>query len=238
MSLGKPSKALPLSEASLSTQPNDAVMRQFYGWGLLSTGQFEKTLEQGHPWHKAIALSALGRDEEALLITQNLASEGTVAPLIYQLYRTSQFEQLAEFVESRWEDLDAFEAEYPDEGTGYGPMIEIAYAYSRLGNQQRFDDALARVQAAHNRSLEQGVKVNYFLRDHARYLALTNDHNSAIETLSAAVDAGWLMALRPDEVWPEMSVLAGEPEYEAVLSRIAESVNTERAELGLEPLSS
>src|SRR5690606_17887171 len=108
---------------------------------------------------------------------------------------------------------------------------------SKLGNQKGFDDAMARVQAAHNHSLEQGVKASYFLSDHARYLALANDHQSSIETLLAAMDEGWLMSVRPEEIWPEMAVLAGEPEYEAALSRMAELANTERAELGLEPLS-
>jgi TolB-like protein len=238
LTLGKPSKAIPLLETALKTQANDAVMRQLYGWGLLSTGQYENTVEAGLPWHRAVALNALGRQEEALMIGQQQAAEGEVSTLISQYYRAGQYEQLIEFIESRWADLGAFEAEYPASGTGYSDMIEIAYAYSRAGNQPGFDDAMARVQAAHARSLEQGVKVNYFLRDHARYLVLANQLESATETLSAAVDAGWLMAVRPDVAWPEMQVLAGDPAYEAVVARILDNVNAERVALGLEQLSS
>ncbi len=238
MNLGKPSKAIPLLETALATQRNDSVMRQFYGWGLLVTGQYEKAAEEGHPWHKAVALNYLGRQEEALMIGQKQAAEGEVSTLIGQYHRAAQYEQLIEFIESRWADLGAFEAEYPDDGTGHGNMIEIAYAYSRTGNQPGFDDAMARVQAAHARSLEQGVKANYFLKDHARYLVLVNQLDSATETLAAAVDAGWMMTVRPEVAWPEMQVLAGDPAYEAVVARMRENANAERVALGLEQLSS
>jgi tetratricopeptide (TPR) repeat protein len=237
MTLGKPSKAIPLLASALETQPNDAVMRQFYGWGLLTTGQYEKAAEESHPWHRAIALDNLGRQEEALMIGQKQAAEGEVSTLIGEYYRTRQFQKLVDFVEERWPDLAAFEKEYPDGGTGYGDMIDIAAAYSSLGNQARFDDAMARIQAAHSHSLEQGINANYFLARHARYLALANDRQGAIDTFSAAIDAGWMIANRPEKIFVEMEFLAGDPAFEAIVSRMQQSINSERAALGLEPLS-
>ncbi|MEJ8569575.1 tetratricopeptide repeat protein [Elongatibacter sediminis] len=237
MAMGQPSKAIPLLEAALETQSSDAVMRQFFGWGLLATGQYERVLVEGHPWHKAFALNTLERPEEALMIGRKQASEGEVSTLINTLNRTSQHRLLIEFIESRWPDLAAFEAEYPDGGTGFGEMIAIARAYSLAGNQSRFDDAMARVRAAHEKSLKQGVKVNYFLANHARFLALAGDERQAIDTFSEAVEAGWIFAIRPESVWPEMQTLAGDPAYEAVLTRMVDSANTERAALGLEPIS-
>ncbi len=238
MALGKPSKAIPLLDAALATQPNDAVMRQILGWGLLYSGQYERAAAEGNPWHKAFALSMLNRQEEALMIAQSQAAEGNAPVLIGQFYRSGQYQQLIDFVEERWPDLANYESEYPDGGSGYRDMIAIAYAYSQLGKQTGFDDAMARVQIAHNRSLEQGVKVNYFLIDHARYLVLANDPKGAVATLSQAVDSGLLMAVRPDRIFPEMQPLAGEPEYEAVVARMTQNVNAERAALGLEPISS
>ena len=38
--------------------------------------------------------------------------------------------------------------------------------------------------------------------------------------------------------WPEMAVFAGEPRYEALRDRMRDRVNSERAELGLDPVTS
>lgn len=236
MTLGQPSKAIPLLEAGLKTQANDSVMKQMFGWGLLSTGQYERVAEVGHPWHKAIALSVLGRNEEALMIGQKQAAEGEVSTLINELARTEQHSELVEFIESRWPDLAAFEKEYPDGGTGYGDMIDIASAYAHVGNTLRFDDAMERVRLAHERSRTQGVNVSYFLRDDARYFALAGDNEQAIAVLSAAADAGLMLAIRVDKAWPELKVLAGDPEYEAIQVRMFERLNAQRAALGLETL--
>jgi hypothetical protein len=38
-------------------------------------------------------------------------------------------------------------------------------------------------------------------------------------------------------IWPELEPLRGDPRYEALLTRLHEKTEAERAELGLEPLS-
>jgi len=235
--LGSPAKALPLLEAGLKTQPNDAVMKQLYGWGLLSTGQYEKVVEAGLPWHRAIALSVLGRQEEALMIGQQQAATGEVSTLITAYSRAESPNQLIEFIESRWTDLAAFEKEYPDGGAGYGDMLNIARAYQIAGNQPRFDDAMERIRVAHERSNQQGVRASYFLRDDARYHALAGDHERAIAVLSEAVDAGLLLGIRAEEAWPELRTLAGDPDYEAVMVRMVEHLNSERVAMDLEPVT-
>jgi len=236
MSLGEPSKALPLLESALKTQPNDAVMRQVFGWGMLSTGQYERVAEEGNPWHRAVALSVLGRQEEALMIGQQQAAEGEVSTLINELARTEQHSALVEFIESRWPDLAAFEKEYPDGGTGFSDMIAIASAYAHAGNAPRFEDAMKRVRVAHERSRTQGVRASYFLRDDARYFALAGDNEQAIAVLSAAVDQGLLLAVRTEKAWPELKALAGDPEYEAIQIRMIEQLNAQRTALGLGPM--
>jgi tetratricopeptide (TPR) repeat protein len=238
MNLGKPTKAIPLLESALATQPNDAVMKQFYGWGLLSTGQYERAAEVGHPWHKAIALNNLGRPEEALMITQDLAAEGNVGPLINMLNQKGEPEELVKFVESHWPDLDAFETEYPDSGTGYSEMLSIAHAYSQVGNEAKFNDAMARVRTAHDRSNDQGMRANYYLKEEARYYVMAGDRERAIDMMSLAIDEGWMMSVRFEQAWPELQVLAGDPAYEAVVTRMFGNMNAERTEMGLEPISS
>jgi TolB-like protein/Tfp pilus assembly protein PilF len=238
ISLGRPSKALPLLEEALVTQPSDGVMRQFLGVGMLQTAQYERVVELGHRWHKAIALSVLNRQEEAMMIATELAGEGLVGILIGLLDRNNQHEELIEFVETRWADLGAFESEYPDDGSGYSDMISIARAYSIAGNAQRFNDAMARVRAAHDRSIEQGVAASYFLRDDARYYVLAGDRKRALDQLEQAADKGMVFSVDFAVAWPEMAVFAGEPRYEALRDRMRDRVNSERAELGLDPVTS
>jgi TolB-like protein/Tfp pilus assembly protein PilF len=237
MSLGHPAKALPLLVTALQSQASDAVMRNFRGWSLLQTGQFERALEEGQPWHQALALSVLNRQEEALMTAQKVAGEGIVAPLIDQLDRTGQHRQLVDFLESRWADLGAFESEYPDDGTGYGMMLQIARAYSSLGNEHLFNDAMTRVRAAHDRNLEQGVKDFFFLAAEAHYYVLAGDPDRAVSLLGQAVDQGLVLANRFELIWPAMQVLAGDHRFEAIQAKMFEHMNSERAELGLEPLS-
>jgi tetratricopeptide (TPR) repeat protein len=237
LSLAKPAKALPLLESALKQQPSDGVLRQLLGGSLLQTGQFERVIEAGHPWHKAIALSILDRQEEAMMIATQLAGDGFVGLLITQLDRAGQFEKLIEFIESRWPDLAAFESEYPDDGSGYADMLRIARAYSSAGNEARFNDAMARVRAAHDRSLAQAVADPFFVAEEARYYALAGDPERAMALLGQAVDKGMFFPVKFAEFWPEMAVFSGDPRFEAIQARMLEHANAERAELGLEPVS-
>ncbi len=236
MSLGQPSKALPLLETALATQPSDSVMRYSLGWSLMQTGQFERMAEEGLRFQKAIALDILNRPEEALMIVQKLAEEGLIGGLLAQWDRTGRHRDLVEFIESRWTDLAAFEREYPDTGDGYTNMLHIARAYSLTGNEARFADAMARVRAAHDRALGQGIKDPYLLMHDARYYALAGDPERAKQVLAQAVDSGVMLGQRLDLVWGELAVLAGDQEFEAIQSRMSERTNSERAALGLEPL--
>ena len=242
MSLGRPAKALPLIESALETQPSDFVIRNFLGFGLLQTAQFERAIEEGQRWHKAFALSMLNRQEEAMMIATELAGEGIVRPTLGHLDRNGQHQELIEFVESRYTDLEAFESENPDGGGGdggggYSSMLRIAHAYSVTRNEARFNDAMARVRAAHDRSIDQGATEFGFLADEARYYVLSGNREQALALLDQAVDGGMVSALPFVRFWPEMEIFTGDPAYEAIQTKMFDHMNAERTELGLEPLS-
>ncbi len=237
MSLGKPSMAQPLLEKALETQPTDGVLRELYGWTLMQTGQYERVLQEGHRWHKVLALNVLQRPEEATMIAQELAGEGMVWPLIGHLASTREYRKLVEFVESRWPDLATLEHEYPDTGAGYGMMLDIALAYSVVGKQALFEDAMARIRAAHDRSVQQKIQDQFFLLTDARYYALAGDREHALRQLAEAVDMGLVLATPLSAIWPELEVLAGDPEYETIQAQLLDHANGEREALGLQPIS-
>jgi hypothetical protein len=206
-------------------------------FGLLQTGQYEKIATQGNPWAQAVAHVILGQHEEARIESEQLAAEGTLDPLFYFFSRSGQSESLVQFVEQRWVDLDAFEADYPHPGDGYSLMLQIARAYAKTGNETRFADAMERVRSAHDRSLEQGIRDKFFLVNDARYWAMAGNRERAIELLEKSVEMGLSMGQPMAKVWGELDVLTGDPRFEAAQSRMFEHLNAERAELGLDPIS-
>jgi hypothetical protein len=116
-------------------------------------------------------------------------------------------------------------------------MLGIARAYSLTGNEMRFNDAMARVRAAHDQAMEQGVKDPGLAVEDATYYVLAGDQTRALSLLQQAADRGLVLSIRLEEAWPALHALAGDPEFEAIQTRIFEHMNAERAELGLEPLS-
>ena len=237
LSLGKPSQAVRVMETALAQQPSDFVLRNVWTFGLLQTGQYEKVAAQGNPWARALAQIILGRYEEARMGAEQLAAEGTLFPLFYFFSRTGQSDSLIQFVEKRWADLDAFEADYPHSGDGYSLMLQIAGAYAKTGNETRFADAMERVRAAHDQSLEQGIRDRFFLVDDARYWAMAGDRDRAIELLEESVEMGMSVGRPIAWIWQELDVLTGDPRFEAAQSRMFEHMNAERAALGLDPVS-
>jgi len=237
ISLGEVAKALPMAESALSQQPSDAVMNNVLCVALLRTGQLEQVVERCHPWFKAFALSLLNRREEAMIIASELASTGRVGVMIYQLYAADEYEKLIEFIESRWVDLAEYESEYPDDGEGYGRMLNIARGYAKTGNEARFNDAMARVRAAHDRAIAQNMADPFFFVDEARYYVLAGDNGKALDMLEQAIDKGLLIPVKLASVWREMDALAGDPRFESAQARTLEKVNIERAKLDLEPLT-
>jgi len=237
LSLGQPSKAQPLLERALESQPSDAVMKNLLSFCLLQTAQYEKLIELDVDWARSVALSLLGRKEEAMIIASDLASEGQVDRLVGEYATNGQYRELIAFIESRWPDLAAIEAEYPDGGDGFGLMLDIANAYSAVGNEAKFNDAMARIRVAHDRDNEHGVKSEWLALSEARYYVLAGDRDTAMEMLAEASENGLILGEKLERIWPEFAVFSGNPEYEVIQAEVFERVNTERAELGLEPVS-
>jgi TolB-like protein len=237
LSLGRPSKAVRIMETALAQQPSDFVLRNVLTFGLLQTGQYEKVAAQGNPWARALAHIILGQHEEARIEAEQLAAEGNLFPLFYFFDRNGQSESLVHFIEERWADLDAFEADYPHSGDGYSLMLQIARAYAKTGNETRFEDAMERVRTAHDRSLEQGIRDKFFLVDDARYWAMAGNRERAIELLEESVEMGLSVGMPIARLWGELDVLTGDPRFEAAQSRMFEHLNAERAALGLNPIS-
>jgi TolB-like protein len=235
--LGRFSEALPLAEEAVNRQPSDGIFRFNLGMSLMTTRQYERLAGPDFPPYLRIdALFYLDRTEEATILAYEEAANGYPDDLIELMNRMRRFEEAVRYIEERWPNLDAFEAAYPHGINGYDDMIDVALAYSKAGDDGKFQDAMGRIRKAHDKLISEGAKSWVFRVKEARYYALAGNADRAIEQLEAAADKGFKgFTLRLSRAHPALEALEGDPRFEAIQKRINENLNTERAKLGLEP---
>jgi tetratricopeptide (TPR) repeat protein len=237
-SRGEYALGLPLAEAALEQQPDNAVYRSTLSIGLLNTHQNERLAAEGVPFLKHIGLKRLGRTEEAGMVAQRLLAQGDVHSWFYFLNITGQPQALIALLEERWASLDEFAAAYPASGLfGYEPMIDVAYAYQTTGDAARFGEAMGHARRVFEYHAALGADNPWYFANGAALNALAGDTERAIDYVERAVERGFSTSWRITDEWPYLKPLEGDPRYEAAQQKMRDHVNTERATLGLEPLS-
>jgi len=224
-------------QLGLDKQPNDRIYKVGVNWGNYLTHQYEQIFDDHWSGFIVAALLNLGRNEEAMMVAQQKAANGNVGELFFFLNASDQSDLLVEYLEGRWPDLSAFQQEVPPGILGYREMAHIALAYSRIGNQDRFEAAMAMLGTAMKQSQAQGVRGQQFLVTLASYHAMKGEHDQALSLLSEAIDRGLITSTKISRELPFFQELDGNPEYEAMQSRMIEHLNRERQKLGLESIS-
>lgn len=236
LSLGSPSKAIPIYDKLLLDRPSHSTTRFWLSISLIQTGQFERLSKEGLAGFKAVGLINLKRIEEATLMAEKMVATGDIIPLFILLYRTGQVERLVELFELRWPDLDTFETDYPHDGEGYWFMLNLAQVFSKSRNKERALDALKRVRRAHDKSIQERIISRFFLLQEARYFTQMGEQEKAIDRLVQAADMNATIAIPLVNIWPEFESLRGHPRFEETQRRLFENLNRERASLGLDPV--
>jgi TolB-like protein len=237
-SRGEYAQGLPLAEAALAQQPGNAVYRTTLSIGLLNTHQNERLAAEGAPFLQYIGLKRLGRTEEAGMVARQLLAQGDVPTWFYFLNITGQPRAIVALLEERWPELDEFAAAYPANSLfGYEVMIDVAYAYQTAGDAARFGDALAHARRVFEYHAALGADNPWYFANGAALNALAGDTERAIDYVERAVQRGFSTSWRIADEWPYLKPLEGDPRYEAAQRRMREHVNTERAALGLKPVS-
>jgi len=205
----------------------------------MQTGQYERVVELGEFWMPIHALVFLGRTEEAsILAYQRADALADVVPLFNFLNMAGRSEELIAYLESRWTDLEALQQDFPPYGGfGYFLMIDVALAYSRAGNQERYNDAIERVRAVHEGLKTVGISNSVFFMNEASHLALAGQLDASMDYLDKAMDLGFTTHSRMKLAWPALEPLEGDPRFEAIQANMIDYLNSERAKLGLEPVS-
>jgi TolB-like protein len=234
---GKVADGLKRSQAAVAIQPTDRTFRASVNQGNYLTHQYDLVFDDEWSEYIVWSLFNLDRNEEAAIAARERAARGVVGPLFAFLNASDRSELLVRYFEERWADLDAFQRDIPASMFGYREMADIALAYRRAGNQARFDEAMAALGAACERTLAQGMQGSEFLMVVAAYHAMAGDSRESLRWLGRAIDGGLIVSTRISREYPYFRELDGQPEYEAIQQRMIEHLNRERAQLGLEPVS-
>jgi len=237
LSLGQLAQGLSLADSAVELQPSNSIARLTRSFGMMGSHQYERLAEQGEAWLPIYAMTFLGRTEEAAILAfERAEKEADVSTLFAFLNIAGRSDEVIVYVEARWTDLAALRQDFPPYGAlGDFLMLDVALAYSRAGNQERFDDAMQRVLVVHEELKTQGVNNSVFFINEASRLALAGDLDSSLDFLDRAITLGEITTLRMTIGWPALEPLEGDPRYEAIQARMVEHLNGEREKLGLEP---
>ncbi|MCH7854386.1 MAG: hypothetical protein IIB76_08635 [Proteobacteria bacterium] len=233
---GNAAAGLRLATRAYELAPTDATMHFNFSLGLALTHQPERIVAEGDEFFRVDALDILGRRDEAFELAYRLAGDGIVGNLFTLLNRADRSQELVDYLEERWTGLDAFATAHPHDDFGYGVMMDIAFAYSRTGNAERFEDALLLVENAMSTLASQGVDNMVNMSQNATYLALAGREEEAITQMEEAVERGLLGNPALDWTQPIFASMADNPRFIALRTLIADKVNEQREILGLDPI--
>jgi TolB-like protein len=238
-SLGETARAVELSESAVELQATNSVARDTRSFTWIALHRYDRVAEEGENWMRVRALFALGRLEEAGILAYQLADENADVETLFGFLNISgRSGELIAYLEQRWPDLEALRDDFPVySGRGDFLMLDVALAYSRAGDQERFDQAMAMVEEAH-RSLEaQGMDNLLLSMNEASRLSMAGDLDASLDWLDRAISGGFVTSTPIADFWPFLEPLEGDPRFEAIQARMVEHLNAERDKLGLEPVS-
>ncbi len=210
----------------------DAMVHFFRGESARGLQLAERLAEEGTEFTRVFALETIGRRDEAFQLAFSQASEGYIGNLFGLFNETDRSHDLVNYLEERWPGLDEFAADYPHDNFGYDLMTDVAYAYAKTGNQQRFDDAMALVESALTTLAEQGVDNFVNKRQNARYFVLAGQNDKALEQLSKAVDSGMRNG-EPLESDVVFTALWDDPRFQTLHEETIAKTNEQRQLLDL-----
>ena len=217
--------------------PNAEMANLIFNGGLQQTQQLERVAKTKSVPFAVDALDALGRRDEAFEQAFAFASRGLIEYLFDLYNRADRSDELVAYLEERWPSLDAFAADYAPDEFGYGVMLSVVLAYSRTGNEDRFDDALDRYEQGIAQVKAQGADNRFLSFQSALYYSVAGNKERSLEVLEALAEEGMFVILPLGEWIPEFASIKSEPRFVAIENRMLEIVNGQRAELGLDPVN-
>ena len=232
---GRAGESLSLMEKRRDMGEMSGIANVYLSVGLNRTGQFERATEEGSPFLKVLPLYNVGRKDEAYELAYRFAGEGSTGDLFTLFIREGRYRDLTDFLEERWPSVAAFAEENRGSEFGYDTLSQVAFAYMRQGNDERFEDAMMRIDQHFEKMQSQGVDNFAFSASVALHNAMRGDIDSAFDNLSSAIDRGWTTAGEPTVVEPRLTLMADDPRFELARATMLMTLNRDREIVGLPP---
>jgi len=232
---GRAGESLSLMEKRRDMGEMSGIANVYLSVGLTRTGQFERATEEGSPFLKVLPLYNVGRKDEAYELAYRFAGEGSLGDLFTLFIREGRDRDLTDFLEERWPSVAAFAEENPGSEFGYDDLSQVAFAYMRQGNDERFEDAMMRIDQHFEKMQSQGVDNFAFSSSLAMHSAMRGDIDSAFDYLNSAIDRGWATAGEPTVVEPRLTLMADDPRFELARATMLMTLNRDREIVGLPP---
>ena len=232
---GRAGESLSLMEKRRDMGEMSGIANVYLSVGLTRTGQFERATEEGSLFLKVLPLYNVGRKDEAYELAYRFAGEGSTGDLFTLFIREGRDRDLTDFLEERWPSVAAFAEENRGSEFGYDTLSQVAFAYMRQGNDERFEDAMMRIDQHFENMQSQGVDNFAFSSSMALHNAMRGDIDSAFDNLSSAIDRGWTTAGEPTVVEPRLTLMADDPRFELARATMLMTLNRDREIVGLPP---
>ena len=232
---GRAGESLSLMEKRRDMGEMSGIANVYLSVGLTRTGQFERATEEGSLFLKVLPLYNVGRKDEAYELAYRFAGEGSTGDLFTLFIREGRDRDLTDFLEERWPSVAAFAEENRGSEFGYDTLSRVAFAYMRQGNDERFEDAMMRIDQHFENMQSQGVDNFAFSSSMALHNAMRGDIDSAFDNLSSAIDRGWTTAGEPTVVEPRLTLMADDPRFELARATMLMTLNRDREIVGLPP---
>ena len=182
-------------------------------------------------------LAQAGKLEEARMIAAPLLAEGRgIREYMEMLATNGEYEDLVQFFDERWTSLEDFEAQVVVKGLATGlPLGHMVEAFRATDDPARADRFLTRFGEVLEESNRERVNNHWHTFAEAYYATLRGDSDAALEHLAAFADAGHFVTPDFTRDYRSFEFLRGNAEFEALLVRMTERLDQQRAELDLPP---
>jgi TolB-like protein len=219
--------------------PNASVTRLLYGVTWLRLGEYEQVVEVGLPFFRVVAMTALGRYEEAEELLGQMSPvipfEGVVSAATDFYVRTGRYDDLVDYINRHFGDLDGL-LEHFDQPSGreVGFAGQLAYAYLQLDDEAAYNKVVAFLQRAIERQ-RANTRVEQFSQmfDQANLDVITGDYDAAHEDLVKLIDRGMSTVSIFEN--PAYAPLLEQERFRELDDIMTDRINAERAKLGLDP---
>jgi len=232
---GRAGESLNLMEKRRDMGEMSGIANVYLSVGLNRTGQFERATEEGSPFLRVLPLYNVGRKDEAYELAYRFAGEGSPGNLFTLFIREGRDRDLTDFLEERWPSVAAFAEENRGNEFGYDTLSQVAFAYMRQGNDERFEDAMMRIDQHLEKMQSQGADNFAFSASVALHNAMRGDIDSAFDNLNSAIDRGWTTTGEPTVVEPRLTLMADDPRFELARATMLMTLNRDREIVGLPP---